>query len=114
MKASLFFRWFDIWVGAYIDRATRTLYVCPIPTVGIRIQFGADRPAGPTREALLSTLAMPVEEAAELIYERSDNNEDFGTRPWAEVGEAARELWINDARVLLDELRRRAGLEVRP
>ncbi len=23
------FAWYDLWVGAYIDRAARVLYICP-------------------------------------------------------------------------------------
>lgn len=36
-RISLFFRWYDMWVGAYWDRGSRTLYVCPIPMFGIRV-----------------------------------------------------------------------------
>lgn len=32
-----FFRWYDLWVGAYWDRENRTLYVCPIPMFGLKI-----------------------------------------------------------------------------
>lgn len=35
--SSLFFRWYDLWVGAYWDRAHATLYVCPVPTLGIKL-----------------------------------------------------------------------------
>ena len=34
-----FFRWYDLWVGAYIDRPNRTVYVCPLPMVGLKIVF---------------------------------------------------------------------------
>ena len=34
-----FFRWYDLWIGAYWDSKSRALYVCPLPTVGVRIQF---------------------------------------------------------------------------
>lgn len=30
---SVRFAWYDLWVGAYIDRKARTLYVCPLPCV---------------------------------------------------------------------------------
>lgn len=36
---SLFFAWYDIWVGVYWSRKHRTLYILPIPMVGIKIQF---------------------------------------------------------------------------
>ncbi len=37
-----FFKWFDLWVGIYIDTERRTVYVCPLPMVGVRISFGRD------------------------------------------------------------------------
>lgn len=40
MKVTPFFKWYDLWIGAYIDTKTRVVYVCLIPTIGIRIQFG--------------------------------------------------------------------------
>lgn len=40
MKLTTFFRWYDLWIGAYWDREHRTLYVCPVPMLGVRIQFG--------------------------------------------------------------------------
>ena len=43
MRVRPFFRWYDLWIGAYWDRANRTLYVCPLPCVGVRIEFA--RPA---------------------------------------------------------------------
>lgn len=33
MKVSVRFAWYDLWVGAYWDRKTSTLYVCPLPTL---------------------------------------------------------------------------------
>lgn len=38
-KISGFFRWYDLWIGLYIDRANRTVYVCPIPMFGVKIQL---------------------------------------------------------------------------
>jgi hypothetical protein len=37
MSVQLFFRWYDLWIGAYYDREARALYVCPLPMVGARI-----------------------------------------------------------------------------
>lgn len=37
MKISLFFRWYDLWIGAYIDRANSAVYICPIPMFGVKI-----------------------------------------------------------------------------
>lgn len=43
MTVSVFFRWYDLWVGAYWDRKEQTLYVCPLPTVGLKLQFKRSR-----------------------------------------------------------------------
>jgi hypothetical protein len=42
MKITPFFRWYDLWVGAYWDRKARTLYVCPLPTIGVALRFGPE------------------------------------------------------------------------
>jgi hypothetical protein len=39
MKIKLVFAWYDLWIGAYWDRRNRRLYVLPLPTIGIVIQF---------------------------------------------------------------------------
>ena len=39
MKVAPFFRWYDLWIGAYWDRDARSLYVCPLPCLGVRIEF---------------------------------------------------------------------------
>lgn len=36
------FAWYDIWIGAYWDRARKRLYVLPIPCVGLIFCFGKD------------------------------------------------------------------------
>ncbi len=42
-RLSLFFRWYDLWIGAYYDTKNRVLYVCPIPMFGLKIQLGKDK-----------------------------------------------------------------------
>lgn len=37
MKISVFFAWYDMWIGAYWDKSKRILYICPIPCVVIKI-----------------------------------------------------------------------------
>lgn len=32
-----FFKWFDLWVGAYVDPKERLLYVCYLPCCGFKI-----------------------------------------------------------------------------
>ncbi|MDF2537432.1 MAG: hypothetical protein K0S76_453 [Herbinix sp.] len=39
MKVKLFFRWFDLWIGIYIDRSRKTAYICPIPMFGVKIDL---------------------------------------------------------------------------
>lgn len=39
MKVQVFFAWYDLWVGAYWARTTRTLYVCPIPMLVIELRM---------------------------------------------------------------------------
>jgi hypothetical protein len=36
---SAFFRWYDLWIGAYWDRDAKVLYVCPVPMFGIKIKM---------------------------------------------------------------------------
>lgn len=36
--------WYDAWVGVFIDTKKRTVYVFPLPCIGLRIQWG--RPKG--------------------------------------------------------------------
>lgn len=37
-RVSLKRAWYDLWVGAYYDRARRALYLCPLPTVVLKIE----------------------------------------------------------------------------
>lgn len=32
-----FFRWYDLWIGAFIDTKKRAIYICPVPMFGIKI-----------------------------------------------------------------------------
>lgn len=36
-KIKPFFKWFDLWIGAYIDKQQPAIYICPLPTVGVKI-----------------------------------------------------------------------------
>lgn len=33
----VFFAWYDIWIGVYVDRKSRAVYVCPFPCLVIKI-----------------------------------------------------------------------------
>lgn len=39
-KVDLIFAWYDIWVGIFIDKKKRVVYVFPIPMFGIKITLG--------------------------------------------------------------------------
>ena len=55
MTIELIFAWYDLWVGAYWDRAHRRLYVLPVPCVGFVIQFA--RPVRKPKGKLFEKLA---------------------------------------------------------
>ena len=38
MSVSLRFAWYDLWIGAYVDRPNRTLYICPLPCVLVTVR----------------------------------------------------------------------------
>lgn len=40
MKITPFFRWYDLWIGAYIDTKNKTLYIGTGPMFGIKIYKG--------------------------------------------------------------------------
>jgi hypothetical protein len=44
MSARLMFAWYDLWIGAYWDRRERVLYICPLPCVVVRLDFGEPSP----------------------------------------------------------------------
>ena len=39
MRIRPFFRWYDLWIGAYVWWPARTVFICPIPMFGLRIEF---------------------------------------------------------------------------
>lgn len=39
MNVTLFFKWFDFWIGVYYDQPNRTIYICPVPMFGLRIEL---------------------------------------------------------------------------
>jgi len=43
VKVTPFFRWYDLWIGAYVDTKGKTLYICPLPMLGLKIQYGDPR-----------------------------------------------------------------------
>jgi hypothetical protein len=39
MKITVFFRWYDLWIGIFVDTKGKAWYICPIPMFGVKIQF---------------------------------------------------------------------------
>jgi hypothetical protein len=39
IRIVFFFRWFDLWIGAYIDTKNRRVYICPVPMLGFYVQI---------------------------------------------------------------------------
>jgi hypothetical protein len=38
-RVALITAWYDLWVGAYVDREGRKLYVLPLPCLGVVISW---------------------------------------------------------------------------
>jgi hypothetical protein len=47
-KISLFFAWYDAWVGMFYDRKKKVLYVCPLPCCVLKIERRPSPPTVPT------------------------------------------------------------------
>ena len=39
MRIKPIFAWYDLWIGAFYDRAKRRLYVFPIPCLGFYVEW---------------------------------------------------------------------------
>jgi hypothetical protein len=39
------FAWYDLWVGIYVDRPRRRIYILPLPCVGAVVEWGSYEPA---------------------------------------------------------------------
>ena len=39
MRVKPIFAWYDLWVGAFYDRAKRRLYVFPLPMIGFYVEW---------------------------------------------------------------------------
>jgi len=40
MKVKIIFKWFDFWVGLFIDTKKKTLYFFPVPMLGLEVKYG--------------------------------------------------------------------------
>ena len=39
ISIKIFFAWYDLWIGAYVARKGRAIYVCPVPCVVIKLSW---------------------------------------------------------------------------
>jgi hypothetical protein len=39
VKIELLFKWYDIWVGLYVDRINKTFYLCLLPMIVLKIKL---------------------------------------------------------------------------
>jgi hypothetical protein len=44
MRVQFIFAWYDLWIGAYYDRAKCALYVLPLPCLGVVISRTSPAP----------------------------------------------------------------------
>jgi hypothetical protein len=43
MSVRPIFAWYDLWIGVYVDRARRRVYVLPLPCIGLCIEWRETR-----------------------------------------------------------------------
>lgn len=39
MKIRLIFAWYDLWVGVFIDRKKKMVYIFPVPCLGVVVSW---------------------------------------------------------------------------
>jgi hypothetical protein len=66
------FAWYDLWIGVFIDRRKRVVYVCPLPTLLLEWRWGTPEPEQP-RGAVGTTLRQTRRALAELRDGRTDD-----------------------------------------
>lgn len=42
ISVSIHWFWYDLWIGVYVDVARMVVYVCPLPTLVVRIAWLAN------------------------------------------------------------------------
>ncbi len=41
-RIKIFFAWYDLWFGVYIDRKKKNIYICLLPMIVIKISYKKD------------------------------------------------------------------------
>lgn len=39
ITVSLIVAWYDLWIGVFIDRPKRTIYILPVPCFGVKVTW---------------------------------------------------------------------------
>ena len=52
MKIKLFFRWYDLWIGGFIDSAKKAVYIVPFPMFGVKISWQKNEVSKPPCELI--------------------------------------------------------------
>jgi len=77
MKITPFFRWYDIWVGVFIDTKKRTAYICPLPMIGLKIELIRRKPDIASRNSIcqqqLDTQPQPSPAITARVTRRRDD-----------------------------------------
>jgi len=42
MRVSIFFAWYDFWIGLFYDQRKRILYFCPLPMIVIKFEWSQE------------------------------------------------------------------------
>lgn len=42
MRIKIIFKWYDLWIGLFIDKPKKRLYIFLIPMIGIQIDFNGN------------------------------------------------------------------------
>jgi len=44
MSVRPIFAWYDLWIGVFVDRPKRRVYIFPVPCLGLVVEFARREP----------------------------------------------------------------------